>query len=369
MNGYRRQPVGWLVGAAGALLAGAAGAAEWSPSGGATVDVLGVVDGGLDRGAVVTGLGWLALEGAAGDWRFGGNLLVPAGTSPTARRVGDLSVVSNIDFDGDPRLQELWIEHAGAHGALRVGLLALDAEFWGLDRGALFVNSAFGAAPGVSLNLPGPAIYPVAAAGLRWAFDDVAGGTLRVAAVDGDAGDPLDDNPHGLDVRFGQGLLVAAEYERVVERGDEVAPDRWKIALHRHSGDVVDGRGSIGLVAGIERAWTEDVGGFARINLGRRATSLVPVALEAGVLARFPGRAPGEFGIGLAVVELDERLAEAAGIVDASREVVLEGSWAIPFGAWTVQPDVQYVHRPGGSDAIDDAWVVGVRMAWAFGPH
>lgn len=342
-------------------------AAGPSIEGGATVDVLAVVDGGLDRGATTTALGWLALEGEAGAWRYGGNLLVPGGTSLTARRLGDLSVASNIDFDGEPRLQELWLERGGPGWSLRGGLLALDGEFWGLDRGALFVNSAFGAPPGVSLNLPGPAIFPVAAAGVRLSFDDVAGGTLRLAAVDGDAGDPLDDNPHGFDVRFGQGVLLAAEYEHVVERGDDVLPDRVRIALQRHTGDVLDGRGSVGLVAGIERAWDEDRGGFARINLARRSTSLVPLAFEAGVVARFPDALPGSFGIGLAWVELERDLATAAGIADATREAVLEVTWAFPVGAWTVQPDVQYVHRPGGSDAIDDAWVVGVRVAWASG--
>lgn len=360
--------------AAGIVLVLAAGGAQASGvavGAGYTLDLLGVVEGGLDRGSVATGLGWLSLDGEAGGWRFGGNLLAPAGSSLGARRLGDLSVASNIDADSDPRLQELWVERSLGPWSLRGGMLALDAEFWGLDHAALFINSAFGAPPGVSMNLPGPAIYPVAAAGLRMAFDAGDGATWRLAAADGDAGDPLADNRHGLDVDFGQGTLAVAEFESVHARGDGASPARWRIAVYRHSGDFVgrDGapRGaSHGLVAGWERTLDEDVGVFARVNASRRATSLAPLAVEAGATARFPRHLPGTFGLAIEWLDIDRGLGAAAGIADADREVVVEATWALPIGAFTLQPDVQYVHQPGSSDAIDDAWVVGLRIAWAF---
>lgn len=340
-------------------------------SGGYIGEVFSVVDGGIGRGTVHTGLAWLAFEAEAGDWRFGGNLLAPHGASLSGRHLGDLSVASNIDADSDPRLQELWLDRGVGPWSLRAGMLALDSEFWGLDRGALFTNSAFGAPPGVSLNLPGPAIYPVAAAGLRLAFDAGDGGTWRLAAVDGDAGDPLDDNPRGLDVDFGQGTLAVLEYEQVHERGDDAAPDRWRVAAYRHSADFTDADGaprggSFGVIAGWERSFGDDGGGFARINASRRATSFAPLAVELGLNARFPDQAPGTFGLAVEWLDVDRGLGAAAGIDDADREVVVEATWAVPFGAFTVQPDVQYIHQPGGSNAIDDAWVVGLRVAWTF---
>jgi porin len=357
--------------AAAACMVASPAFADAAVSGGYVGELLAVVDGGRDTGSVYTGLAWLAFEAGSGEWRFGGNVLAPHGTSLSARYLGDLSVASNIDADSDPRLQELWVERGFGPWSLRAGMLALDAEFWGLDQGALFVNSAFGAPPGVSMNLPGSAIYPVAAAGLRLAVDAGDGGTWRLAAVDGDAGDPLDDNPHGLDVDFGQGTLAVLEYEQVRERGEDATPDRWRVAVYRHSADVVDADGgtrgaSSGIIAGWERAFGEDLGGFARVNASRRATSFAPLAVEVGLNARFPDHAPGTFGLALGWLDIDRGLGTAAGIDDADREVVLEATWALPFGAFTLQPDVQYVHQPGGSNAIDDAWVVGLRVAWAF---
>ena len=357
--------------AAAACVVSSPAFADATVSGGYLGEVFAVVDGGLDTGTVYTGLAWLAFEAESGDWRFGGNLLAPHGTSLSARYLGDLSVASNIDADSDPRLQELWVERHFGPWSLRGGMLALDAEAWGLDHGVLFVNGAFGAPPGASLNLPGPPIYPVAAAGLRLAWDAGEGAIWRFAVADGDAGDPLVDNRHGFDVDFGQGTLAVAEYERVASHGEDAAPARWRVAAYHHSGDFVDRDGaprgsSYGLIAGWERPLSEEVGVFARVNASRRATSFAPLAVEAGATARFPEHLPGTFGLAIEWLDIDRELGAAAGIVDADREVVLEATWAVPIGAFTVQPDVQYIHQPGGSDAIDDAWVVGLRVAWAF---
>ncbi len=346
-------------------------AAQQAPGGslGWTGDVLSVVNGGSDRGAVFTGLGWIALEGGGRHWRWAANAYLPHGTSLSARRLGDLSVASNIDTDSDARLQELWAERIGDGWSLRFGLIAADTEFWGSDYGALFVNSAFGAPPGISMNLPGPPIFPVAAAGARFALDVGTGGTLRLAATDGDAGDPLDDNRHGFDVEFGDGTLLLAEFEQQFARGDGQAPDRWRIGLWRHSAAVHDRdgtRASHGLVAMADRALAAHLGWFGRINLSRAATSLSPRAVETGLWFDDPEDAvPGTLGIALEWLDLDRERASAEGIASPDAEWVAEVTWALPLGErWVVQPDLQYVRQPGGSREAGSAWVVGVRLAW-----
>lgn len=336
---------------------------------GYTGEVFSVVDGGLDTGTVYTGLAWIAFEGGGGDWRWAANVLAPHGTSLSARYLGDLSVASNIDADTDPRLQEAWLQRDFGPWSLRGGMIAADAEFWGSDYGALFINSAFGAPPGVSLNLPGPPIYPVAAAGLRLAYDTGDGGTWRIAATDGDSGDPLDDNRNGFDVSFGDGTLLIGEYERVFDRGEDAVPDRWRVSVYRHGGDFVDAAGadvdaSWGVIAGFDRAVTEGVGWFGRVNWSRSTTSFAPLTVETGLNFDAPRDLPGTLGVAVEWVDLDRGLAEAADILDPDGEWVLEATWALPFGAWTVQPDVQYIGQPGGSSSADDAWVVGVRVAW-----
>jgi len=345
--------------------------AEPTVSGGYIGEVTSVIDGGLDRGTVYTGLAWLAAEVEADGWRFRGNLLAPHGTSLTGRYLGDLAVASNIDGDSDPRVQELWLERGRGPWSLRAGLLAPDAEFWALDRSARFVNGGFGAPSTVSLNLPGAPLYPLASAGLRLAFDAGDGATWRLAAVDGDAGDPLDDNRHGLDVDFGQGALAVVEFEQVHDRGGDATPDRWRVAAWRHSGPFVDAGGaprgaSFGVTAGWERALGDNLGGFVRANATRRAASLAPLAVEVGLDACFPDQAPGTFGLALGWIDVDPGLGAAAGIDEPDRELVVEATWALPVGDFTVQPDVQYVHQPGGSDAVDGAWVLALRVAWTF---
>lgn len=339
---------------------------------GYTGEVFSVVDGGLDTGTVYTGLAWLTVEGGAGDWRWLANALAPHGSSLSGRYLGDLSVASNIDADSDPRLQEAWLERDFGPWSLRGGMLAADGEFWGSDYGALFINSAFGAPPGVSLNLPGPPIFPVAAAGLRLAYQTSDGGTWRMAATDGDSGDPLDDNRHGLDVSFGQGTLLVGEYEQVYDRGEDAVPDRWRVSVYRHGGDFADADGnavdaSWGVIAGFDRALAEGVGWFGRVNWSRRTTSIAPLTVETGLQFDAPHELPGAFGVAVEWVDLDRGQAAAAGIIAPDSEWVLEATWALPFGAWTVQPDVQYIGQPGGSRLADDAWVVGVRVAWEGG--
>ena len=48
-------------------------------------------------------------------------------------------------------------------------------------------------------------------------------------------------------------------------------------------------------------------------------------------------------------------------------ELVLEWTFAIPVTAWlTVQPDIQYIIRPGGRSSVSNALVVGAQLSFQF---
>ena len=48
-------------------------------------------------------------------------------------------------------------------------------------------------------------------------------------------------------------------------------------------------------------------------------------------------------------------------------ELVLEWTYAIAMTPWlTVQPDIQYVIRPGGQSSVGNALVVGVQLSLQF---
>src|SRR5437762_6769379 len=103
------------------------------------------------------------LEKAAG-WA-GGSMVVRAlygqGSGLTNAAVHDFNTLSNIDTYDSLRLYETWLQQEFGDGkfSIRLGQLLVDAEFFGSDYGALFLNSAFGAIPLVSQNL-NPPIFP-----------------------------------------------------------------------------------------------------------------------------------------------------------------------------------------------------------------
>lgn len=104
--------------------------------------------------------------------------------------------------------QDLW----GGKFSIRLGQILADAEFFGSDYGALFINSAFGAVPLVSQNLV-PPIFPVAAPGLRLRATPSTFFYAEAAIFSGDVGDPATNNMHNTRFSFRgeDGVLVFAE--------------------------------------------------------------------------------------------------------------------------------------------------------------
>ncbi len=132
--------------------------------------------GGARRGQVYDGLATAGLDvdvekltkGAWKGLQLHALAYAPHGASGTDKYTRDLGRFSNIDAYDSIRLFELWLDQSAFGGQLsvRVGQLAVDAEFATTDPGTLFVNSDFGALPTFALNMPVPA-YPIAAPGVR----------------------------------------------------------------------------------------------------------------------------------------------------------------------------------------------------------
>jgi len=50
-----------------------------------------------------------------------------------------------------------------------------------------------------------------------------------------------------------------------------------------------------------------------------------------------------------------------------SRETIVELTYQVPLKPYLrVQPDLQYISRPGGTSEFNNAWVVGVRATLDF---
>lgn len=376
-----------------------------------THEYLGVVSGGLGRGGEYNGLLELDvdlnLEKAIG-WK-GASLhaggFYGVGESISARDVGDDANVSNINMRNTARLFEVyWDQQFGDVFSIRFGMLADDSQFYdtagaSFDSrgGTLFVNSAFGAMPLMSFNVPEP-IWPVAAPGACLTVTPTKAFTLRAAIYDG-LPIPADDedrrNPHGLDWRLNadDGALVMIEAALAVNdgpAGDGVSTPAglrgiYKIGGFYHTatfthwadGRPVRGDGG-GYFSVCQLVWRENdrdnqgLSFFTRAGAAPRDRNILDFTLETGLHYRglLPGRDDDAVGIGVAIEHYSRDFSESerrSGNAGRDHETVIEFAYRAQIAPWlALQPDLQIVMHPAGHHSTDNAIVVGLRMAMEF---
>jgi porin len=357
------------------------------------------VSGGLRRGGAYNGLGKLALdldlEAATGFWK-GGEFFVSSiwlhGDSLTGKRVGDVTALSNIDAFDSLRLYELWLQQTflGERVSVRFGNLLADEEFTYTEYGGLFLNSAFGWPHFISANTvnTGPAFF-VTAPGVRLRVDPCEHFYLQAGIYDGDSfddpagGDPR-KNANGTRVHFSGDQGVFALYEAGLKlnqsEGATGLPGTYKIGAWTHSSVPATGQSLHGLYfAGEQLVWREQpdtdegLGLFFRIGGSPSHQSAFNLAIDGGVHYQglLPTREDDVFGIGVAYARVSDSVraaALAAGTFPLpDQEIVIESNYQLQLKPWwTVQPNVQWILHPGGSDAISDALVVGLRTSLTF---
>ena len=181
-------------------------------SGGYTAEVWGNTTGGLEQGAVYTGLldfGATAdLEKLVG-WK-GASVSTTwiwlSGRDASEDLVGNFLTVSNIAGFNTLRMLELWFQQdflqrgddAPPGLSIRVGQLTADSEFVISDYGALFTNGTFGWPAFLYTNIPegGPG-YPVGTLGVRVAVNPWEWITVQSAVFQGNVF-AQDVNRHGF---------------------------------------------------------------------------------------------------------------------------------------------------------------------------
>jgi porin len=366
---------------------------------------LGTLSGGLRREAVYEGL----LEGAVnldlerllGWWR-GASLrvsaLVPHGRSPSGRLTGDLQTLSNIDAEDGVALYELWLEQSWAADrvSVRAGQLLADAEFATTDYAAALIHSAFGWPASISANArnTGPA-YPRAALGLRTRWEPSAAWQFQAGVFDGDTFDANGagqlGNDHGTSMHLSgnQGAFVIAEaaWRHHHDTNAPGLPGVLKVGGWWHTAtfaDVqVDGQthGANGglYVASQQLVWRETdgteqgLGVFLRAGWAPSDRNLFSVAGDGGVhyLGPVPGRDDDVVALGVAMAWMSGDVRDAARADGVSPlpdyELAVELSYQANLRPWlAVQPVFQWIRHPGGSAAIDDALVAGLRFRLTF---
>lgn len=365
-----------------------------------TAEVMGNVAGGIhDSGTVYDQCLNLPLtvdlEKLAG-WNaatFYANALWIAGDSLSARHVGDIANVSNISADPAFRLQELWLEQGfwKQRLALQAGLIAADMQFFVSDAAALFINGTFGAFTLVGANLPNPPIYPMASPGIRLRVEPTEQFYLQAGIFDGDTGSQ-DQNPYGSDIPLdtGDGALIISEvgYHSAGNNKSSFPATTLKSGFFIHTksqpswDSLIAGihsgrRPNYGVYVVAEQelfhGQTRTITAFCRSGYAPGGRNVVDWYADAGLhfTGLIPGRADDVAGIAFAYSHFSHayrRFEQSVNNLSAhDREMIIEATYCAQMTPWwTIQPDVQCIITPAGSDDCDNAVIIGLRTSVAF---
>ena len=355
------------------------------------------------------------------------------GRSISADNLGALQAVSGNEADRATRLWELWYQQSlfGGRADIKIGQQAFDQEFMTSTYGGLFLNSVMGspAVPAIDWYAGGPQ-YPLASPGIRVRVQATPSVTVLAGVFDDNPpGGPFNDDSalrgaekSGTAFNMNTGALWLAEVQYALNpppaEGADAAstglPGTYKLggwydsasfpdqrvdgsglslADPASSGDPRMRRGNYGIYAVMDQAvWRPDpksprmVGLFAQVNAAPSDRNQVSFSATAGatLAAPLPGRDNDVAGIGFGVA----RISGTAGALDRdtrfytgqaypvrTTETFIEATYAAQIaGWWQVQPDVQYIIRPGGGienparpgSRIGDAFVLGLRSTITF---
>lgn len=382
-----------------------------------TSEVLGNTSGGLRRGAVYEGatLMTLSVDTAKRLGIPGGTFYVSAyqihGHGLSADNLGNLNVASGIEGPRSTRLFELYYDQALLDGRLhvRIGQIAADGEFAVADHAGVFINAAFGWPTLAAVNLPGggPA-YPAATPGVRLKYQASEAVTALFGVYNGDPA----DNDSGTAFRTDKGALVIGELQYATRLGgldgtyklggyynsnafadQRYGTDGLSLANPASNGMPLMHRGSWAVYGVVDqmllpKPGSEDGGlaVFARAMGSSGNGDGVDLFLNAGLSYKglIAGRDDDTAGIGIAYARVSRRAAgldrdaafySGAYVPVRSGETAIELTYQAQVAPWwTVQPDFQYIIRPGGGIAdpnnpgkrAGDAAVFGLRTMVTF---
>ncbi len=387
-------------------------------------EVLANVAGGSKRGAAYEGLGRMALEldseKLTGVWRgakFRASSLWLHGRSPSKQLIGDVLTASNVDAYDSIRLYELWLEQAmfSDRLSIRVGSLLADEEFTGTQYGGMLMNSVFGWPAFISGNVlnTGPAFF-VTAPGVRLRLDVTEQFYFQSGLYDGDTFDSREGDPsvNANGVRWHlsseQGAFFINEigYKLNQEEKNPDLPGTYKLGCWMHSGDfndnlrdrtgrpfVISGNAArthdftFGAYAVAEQmVWRpnadlpeQGLGVFCRVGGSPGDRSAFSFVFDGGLHYRglLPGRENDRLALGFAFAEISDDIAHAQRIDHRANRTVYRAysdfeqvvELTYDFAArpwWRIQPDFQWIRHPGGSAALDEAFVLGLRTSLTF---
>jgi porin len=268
-------------------------------------------------------------------------------------------------------------------------------EFFSSDSSSLFLNSTFGAFNILSQNFSNAPIYPIANPAVRLDFQPTPKFDFKVSfSSDNEISDPTTTNQHGVffDIKSRDGILFAVEGSYLVNQapGDDGLVASYRLGSFIQRGDYTtflsqatseigvgnlshrgDNYAFYGVIdREIYKKDGRDVTVFARGGFAPKRYSFVDGYFDAGFNWRGIFQKYDVVGLGVAYSAVSGEFSNASllrGGPEFTSETVLEASyrfWIKPW--WNIQPDLQYIFTPGGSEGARDAFVLGVRTTVTF---
>lgn len=352
-----------------------------------TGDFIVNMDGGIKKGHTYIGLESLTLEfdtETGGLWK-GGTFFLHGlnthGAGPSSSLTGDHQVLSNIEAGDYTGLYEFWFSQKFGNFSVLIGQHDLNSEFVGTKYGGTFVNSSFGIAPSISLNVP-VSIYPVAAPCILLKYESKSDFDYKLAVYDGDPGN-FETNRFNLEWNLSpkQGYFTIGEiqFNRYTQ---ETLTSHYKIGSYYHSGtfDRYDDtlntkKGNYGVYVIIDQAL------FAKsLHSGRGLcfflqSSVAPskynmVGYYIGGGFRYHGILPNRFhdeiGIGVSHISMSDYYVKTDTEL-LNYETAFEMTYKFQFGnRYAVQPSVQYIINPGTNKSIDNCLTGLLRFSLSY---
>jgi porin len=349
--------------------------------------------------------------------------LVTHGPFFSANYLGNILAVSNLEAGSVARLYTLWYEQNAPHHrwSVRAGLILADSHFLQSHAAANFINDGISWPSFLNANLPGSGpVYPLPAPGIRVRVkprDDMA---FQAAVYSGDPSGGNGSNRSvplrtGTVFSFSGGIFLIAEASYLLNQGKDArglsgayrigawyhsssrfADQRFdntglSLASSRSTGIPLEHTGDYGVYGMIDQVLyrvlgTQDEGlsGFVRAGGAPNDRNLISFYADGGLLYKglVPGRANDKVGIAAAHARvganarrLDADIRQFGNLFYPVRsgETVIEMMYQAQLAPWwTLQPELQYIVRPGGGVLNPDgslrpnAWVVAIRSSLDF---
>jgi porin len=366
------------------------------------------VTGGESTGTVYTGLmslqgnvdlqklvGW---QGASVSTRW----YWLSGQDISAEHVGNIFTVSSIAGFQTFRMNELWFQQNFLSNqiSIHLGQLAADSQFSVSTYDTVFLNATFGWSPDLYTNIPngGPA-YPMGAPGVQLALTPLNWLTYQGAVFQGNVF-AQNVNRHGfrwdlsasngyfsiheLIVRTNQGIgtnglpgefKIGGWFDTTPE-SDASSTQPWNYGLYFIADQMVyrvpqpvsvPAIANSGKQTAAAPLTDKGLGIFTHIGLAPRNSSVINFYVESGLNYKglIPTRDNDLLGVGFAYGHLNNN-PQGDGSSNPGYEMVLETTYQIELTPWlSLQPDVQYVIHPSGTD-IPNAFVLGARATVSF---